>query len=235
MNVAKCLGPTLLLVILALSCNKSTGPVNQPPSVPVIDMASGAPSNDGMSPSLTPVLRWTCADPENDPLTYDVYFGTTTNPPLVNASQTETSYSTGALQYETSYYWRVVAKDNHSNITSSQEWTFASPIQEVIPVFADPEIQISINRREKFVVSLSANPSTGYRWELISPVDDNILSFRGRSFVADSHQEGVTGYGGQYLWTFMAAGVGSAVVSIGNYPPGSTNTEKVVEFDITVE
>jgi len=57
-------------------------------------------------------LGWSCADPDGDPLTYDVYFGTD-NPPatMVSSDQTDTSLARIGLTSGTTYYWRVVAKD----------------------------------------------------------------------------------------------------------------------------
>ncbi len=95
--------------------------------------APTAPSNPtpannapGQATSLT--LQWNAStDPEGDPITYDVYFGTD-NPPAtrVAASQTGTTLTRSALNSNTTYYWYVVAKDNQSNSTPGSVWRFTT-------------------------------------------------------------------------------------------------------------
>ncbi len=60
----------------------------------------------------TLALRWSGGDPDGDPVTYDVYFGTdNTSPPLVATVQ-DTFYVPGRLAWNTTYYWYIVATDN---------------------------------------------------------------------------------------------------------------------------
>ena len=58
------------------------------------------------------MLGWSCSDPDGDPLTYDVYFGTV-NPPdtMVSSNQTGTTFGTSGLSGGTTYYWKVVARE----------------------------------------------------------------------------------------------------------------------------
>ncbi len=96
---------------------------NQPPNQPSLP---DPPDNaTGMFPSLS--LAWTCTDPEKDPLTYDLYFGTD-NPPLtkVDSSLTTPRDSISDLSDSTAYYWRIVAKDNHRHTTSGPVWRFST-------------------------------------------------------------------------------------------------------------
>ncbi|MCX6665340.1 MAG: Ig-like domain-containing protein [Euryarchaeota archaeon] len=86
------------------------------------------PSNGKTFVSRTTQLRWTCSDPENDPLTYDVYFGLSNPPPKIVSNQTSTSYNPGILEFETRYYWKVVAHDNYNASTEGPvvEFTIAA-------------------------------------------------------------------------------------------------------------
>ena len=54
-------------------------PPNQPSNPNPVNGATGRPVN------LT--MTWTCTDPDGNPLTYDVYFGTNNNPPLISSNQ----------------------------------------------------------------------------------------------------------------------------------------------------
>ena len=95
---------------------------NHPPNAP----NSPNPKNGATGISIDVTLSWQCSDPDGDTLTYDIYFGTSSNPPLVASGITSTSYTPGTLSYSTTYYWRVVAKDEYGAITSSETWHFTT-------------------------------------------------------------------------------------------------------------
>jgi len=80
---------------------------NQPPDTP----ANPSPPDNATSVTVEANLNWECSDPENDPLTYDVYFGTSSNPPLVHSGQSSTTYYLETLNCETTYYWKIIAHD----------------------------------------------------------------------------------------------------------------------------
>jgi hypothetical protein len=58
--------------------------------------------------------------------TYDVYFGKTSPPPLHHNNGTSHTWDPGQLDYDSYYYWRVVAKDNNGSQTTSERW-FKTP------------------------------------------------------------------------------------------------------------
>jgi hypothetical protein len=72
-------------------------------------------------------VSWTCSDPDGDDVTYDVYFGTTSPPPKVVSNQTETSYNPpDVLDFDTKYYWKVVAWDVYEYSTVGSIWSFTT-------------------------------------------------------------------------------------------------------------
>jgi parallel beta-helix repeat protein len=99
---------------------------NSPPNTP----SSPNPSNHATNIPINTILSWTCTDPNGDPLTYDVYFGTNPNPPKVSNKQSGTTYDPGSLDFSTSYYWKVVAWDDHDTSTTSSIWDFTTGIDE---------------------------------------------------------------------------------------------------------
>ena len=108
---------------LSLRCIKSDfTPVNQPPEPP----SSPNPENGNTNQSIEIDLSWTCTDPEGDPLTYDVYFGIETTPPLITRGHTSTSKYLGTLEWGTTYFWRIVAHDNQGNTTEGVVWSFTT-------------------------------------------------------------------------------------------------------------
>lgn len=112
-------------------------PVNNPPNAP----ANPNPADGATGVAVTTGLSWTGSDPENDPLTYEVRFGTANPPPQVVAGQGTTSYDPpGNLANATTYYWQIVAKDAaHPGGTPGPVWSFttasppASPLLYVTP------------------------------------------------------------------------------------------------------
>lgn len=82
----------------------------------------------GMNTSLnatTATLVWNASDvDEADPLTYDVYFGTT-NPPTEKISENKApKRAEVTVEAGKQYFWKVVVKDNKGGETESQVWKF---------------------------------------------------------------------------------------------------------------
>lgn len=96
------------------------------------NLAPLAPSNpwpsDGRTAQAAPLrLEWSCGDPENDSLFYDIYLGTS-NPPTerIAAGISDTTIVQPDLALATTYYWRVVARDRAGNETEGTVWSFST-------------------------------------------------------------------------------------------------------------
>jgi len=99
--------------------------------VTVGNLPPGQPANPTPPDSTTNVqnnlpISWTCSDPENDPLTYDVFFSTTLPPTQVVTGQTATTYNPGNLEYGMAYFWKIVAHDDHGSTTEGPVWMFVT-------------------------------------------------------------------------------------------------------------
>ena len=97
---------------------------NLPPNSP----SNPDPENGSTDVNVDANLSWNCSDPEGDDLTYDVYFEANDPTPdeLVSENQTGTTYDPGTMEYSTHYYWRIIAKDNHSASTWGPVWHFTT-------------------------------------------------------------------------------------------------------------
>jgi hypothetical protein len=101
----------------------TTEKLNHPPYQP----SNPNPENHTINEPITAHLSWNASvDPDGDPVTYDVFFGTT-SPPPEKGNQSGTTYSpAGGLNYNTKYYWKIVAWDNHSASNASPVWDFTT-------------------------------------------------------------------------------------------------------------
>jgi PKD repeat protein len=126
-NRAWTLGLCLALAVAVKSCGNSADSVqspNSPPEPAVRDDLTGAPP-DGSTGQLTrPVLSWKCTDVDGDPLRFDLYLGTDPVPPLYSADRITSCMVPGPLEFNTTYYWFVVARDDHGQESRSGTWSF---------------------------------------------------------------------------------------------------------------
>ena len=93
---------------------------NNPPNPP----SNPSPSDGAVNVDVNTDLTWSCSDPDGGFLKYDVYFGTTNPPPQVAWKQTGKIYDSGTMDFNTTYYWKIIAWDNHDASTSGPVWSF---------------------------------------------------------------------------------------------------------------
>ncbi|MFW6040397.1 MAG: NosD domain-containing protein, partial [Thermoplasmatota archaeon] len=104
---------------------------NQPPNIPY----KPSPKDEAKNVFPNTILTWGGGDPDPiDVVTYDVYFGTTSNPEKVSVNQSTTSYNPGQLQFEETYYWRIVAWDSFGLKSKGPLWNFTTiPEDDDVP------------------------------------------------------------------------------------------------------
>ncbi|HEX6790357.1 MAG TPA: FlgD immunoglobulin-like domain containing protein [Candidatus Krumholzibacteria bacterium] len=112
---------------------ETTGPVwtfttgafiNHPPGAPT----AVSPANNAINVPFTTDLGWNSTDVDGDPITFSVYFGTVSPPPLVASDVTLRTYDPGNLAFDTVHYWRIVARDSHGLETSGPTWVFRTQL-----------------------------------------------------------------------------------------------------------
>ncbi|MCJ7571203.1 MAG: hypothetical protein MUO82_04935 [Candidatus Thermoplasmatota archaeon] len=101
----------------------TTAAANTPPNTP----NNPNPFNHATSIDINADLRWTGGDLDTgDMVTYDIYLGTSSNPPLKKSGYTSTTYDPGAMNSYTKYYWKIISRDNHGASTSGPIWDFTT-------------------------------------------------------------------------------------------------------------
>jgi len=104
---------------------------NNPPYEPI----NPDPYDGETDVSIDTDLSWTGGDPDGDTVYYNVYLeaGDPTPDILVSENQTETTYIfEESLEYETQYFWQIIAWDEYGDSTPGDVWDFTtkSPILE---------------------------------------------------------------------------------------------------------
>ena len=106
-------------------CNSSISSTNNPPYIP----SNPFPINGSTEVNIFTNLDWIGSDPDqNDLVTYDVYFGTTNNPQKIISNQSATAYNPGSLNYNKTYYWKIIAWDNKGSWSEGPLWLFTTEI-----------------------------------------------------------------------------------------------------------
>jgi len=127
---------------------------NRPPSKPVLNY----PSNNSTSVGINPTFSWYAStDPDGDSVKYKIYYGTISDPPIADTtSWGTTSWSRDTLQYNTTYYWKVVAVDSNGNTSEpSTIWNFRTLAPNSVPVLSEPYIsQTTGDINTEFIFSI---------------------------------------------------------------------------------
>jgi hypothetical protein len=102
---------------------------NNPPYTP----SNPEPPNGYTGNSNDYNLYWSGGDPDSeDVVSYHVYFGTINPPPYVTSVSTS-PYDPGTLTYNTLYYWKIIATDNHGGTTEGPIWNFTTGFDGISP------------------------------------------------------------------------------------------------------
>lgn len=182
---AKALGKELfdfeksdLLSYRHLLAAASEGPTNEPPDTP----SNPNPSNNAIDVSTTTSLSWACSDPEGDPIIYDIYFGTSTYPPLLETNYASTNFDPGALSANTTYYWQITAEDDIGNSTEGNVWSFTtvsnnSPSKKLLYLkYRDPADWTTPNASGSQSIEISHWEENGYEITTLSLDDVTITN-----------------------------------------------------------
>ncbi len=108
---------------------------NEPPTVTLL-----SPDDKEISHDAEITLKWEAEDAEEDDLTFDVYFGTDTEPGLLKEDLEDTELDVEELVDGEVYYWKVFCQDGTSE-TESETWSFTVDISGTVN--EKPELEIT--------------------------------------------------------------------------------------------
>jgi hypothetical protein len=111
------------------------------PSLP----QSPDPPSGSSDVGLDVTLAWGPREDECDPLEYDLYFGTASDPPFVSHVSGAPILEVGKLDPLLTYYWRVEVIDTHGNRTRGPEWSFTT-VRGIYPDTLPPSPPIILDR-----------------------------------------------------------------------------------------
>ncbi len=93
---------------------------------------SESPIDSATDVSVIEDLSWSATNAEN----YNVYFGTT-SPGALQGNQTEATFDTGIMAYETTYFWRIDS-NSLAGLTAGNVWSFTTEAQAAPDQVANP-------------------------------------------------------------------------------------------------
>lgn len=180
---------------------------NRAPNPPIFP----TPENRATNIELNPNLAWACFDPEEDPLTYDVYFGTLETPTTLIADNISINYlQLNDLESATTYYWKIIANDSEYE-TPSIVWNFTT--KDETP---QPEIVFVSERdgnKEIYTMTLDGENQTRVTNNTFS--DENPVFTLDNRILFDSNQAGLTQY---HLYLIDTDGSNIEQLLEGRYP-----------------
>lgn len=88
---------------------------------------------------------------------------------------------------------------------------------------------------KEFVITLNANVTTGYGWQLANPIDDSLIKLVRAEYLPNKTD--LVGSGGKSIWTFKAVRAGKAQIFFKYIRPWEKNTPPAKEatYIVTIE
>jgi hypothetical protein len=178
-----------------------------------------APTNGQTGVSTSPTLSWPTSAGATG---YNVYFGTT-NPPntLVSSNQAGTTYNTGALSQQTTYYWRIVPLNANGTAIGCANWSFTT---------ACSGTTVSLNMFDSFgdgwngaQLTITGNNATSFGPYTIASGSSGTQTI---CLPSDCYSIGVTGgtFPGEVSWSITA---GATTYASGGAPYNQSNVFSV--------
>ena len=219
--------------------NVEAAPQNQPPNTP----SHPSPPDGAPNQSINLLLVWSGGDPDGDSVTYDVYFEADDSSPddLICDDTSSTACDPGTLNYDTFYYWYVVATDEHGATTKGPVWNFTtgragllpppsllSPSDGAVDVSIQPTFQwSSVSGANRYWLLVATDPSA-------LPTDPYVSSCPGCVFEAYTSSTSYTHSSPlqpntTYYWKVQGFNNSTTPITQGQYSATWSFTTRVTE------
>lgn len=104
--------------------------------------------------------------------------------------------------------------------------------REVQLTAADNGSEIELKKGQALVITLEANPTTGYTWDVVEPRDEQVLRQVGK--IEFKQESDLIGAGGVQIIRFEVVNAGRAALKLIYHRPGETDVEPLKTFAIQV-
>ncbi len=94
--------------------------------LPARKVYNPTPDSAAVGISINPQLTWQCCNPEMETINYDLFFGTSSSPPLVSSHQSDTAFTPDTLALDETYYWQVVSYNDSDDPVEGPLWFFTT-------------------------------------------------------------------------------------------------------------
>ncbi len=169
-----------------------------------IQPANPAPENGAIDVGIDTVLSWSCSDPDGDDLFYKIHFGTDPIPAYDTAGITDPIFDPGILDYNTTYYWKIVAFDSYGDSAVSNICSFTTETGTGFTcgdVFVDTRDGQSYSTVEIGTQCwLAENINIGTRIDGIVEQTQNSPTEIFEKYCYDDLETNCDTYGGMYQW-----------------------------------
>ena len=107
--------------------------------------------------------------------------------------------------------------------------------QDQIRVYArDTGREIRCQAGDRIPLSLEANPTTGYDWEISEVLDASVIQIGEREYVSSSKDKNLVGVGGICQWRMRALRPGTAHLELGYRRHWEKDVEPIEQFSLDV-
>ena len=100
---------------------------------------------------------------------------------------------------------------------------------------ADAGTTVQAKVGDPIVITLEANPTTGYDWHLQPGLDEAVVTFVKQTYEQGAAASGVVGAGGEDTIEFKAVGAGTTTISLAYTQAGSGAGDDTYEVDVEVQ
>ncbi len=196
-----------------------------------------SPANGATGVGATTDLSWTAG---SGATYHDVYFGTTNPPPQVSSGQAGTTYDTGTMSNNTTYYWRIDERNDYGTTTGTV-WSFTTaaatpPGQASNPSPANGATSVGTTTDLSWTAGSGATSHDVY-FGTANPPPQVSSGQTGTTYDTGTMSNSTTyywrideknAYGTTTgtVWSFTTAAAGSTVSLLGTWVTGTSHTKE---------